>query len=327
MGAKYERRRRRRRILVVALVAAAVTLIAYVTAPASPKEPDRYPCDALFAEHDARAPDQTANDPLDALLDTNLLVSCFAVLKHWRTATLPLMRLSIQHEGGEDVQDVDGAQPLKYALRAADAAIRQMPPQGLVVVTSASQAWPLIAALRARDDIDVASSRRNVDAALVVRRRNSHPPSLERLDLRTLTKLEWPPSAEVLETLELPQEAFPAPMEPSDLLRWLSPSIRELPFSPEKARAARDAAHWRASCYASLKTDGALAAKPCFQAHERHQRLWHTPSSYDSVPLGLVAMAHGDVSAAVAALSAAYKTDPAATQKLLERAAAAIAPT
>ena len=93
------------------------------------------------------------------------------------------------------------------------------------------------------------------------------------------------------------------------------------------ARAARDAAHWRASCYASLKTDGALAAKPCFQAHERHQRLWHTPSSYDSVPLGLVAMAHGDVSAAVAALSAAYKTDPAATQKLLERAAAAIAPT
>ena len=72
---------------------------------------------------------------------------------------------------------------------------------------------------------------------------------------------------------------------------------------------------------------GALAAKPCFQAHERHQRLWHTPSSYDSVPLGLVAMAHGDVSAAVAALSAAYKTDPKATQKLLERAAAAIAPT
>ena len=68
MGAKYERRRRRRRIIVVALVAAAVTFIAYVTAPASPKEPDRYPCDALFAEHDARAPDQTANDPLDALL-------------------------------------------------------------------------------------------------------------------------------------------------------------------------------------------------------------------------------------------------------------------
>ena len=30
---------------------------------------------------------------------------------------------------------------------------------------------------------------------------------------------------------------------------------------------------------------------------------------------------------APAALSAAYKTDPAATQKLLERAAAAIAPT
>ena len=104
------------------------------------------------------------------------------------------MRLSLQHEGGEDVQDVDGSQPLKYALRAADAAIREMPPQGLVVVTSASQAWPLIAALRARDDIDVASARRNVDAALVVRRRNSHPPSLERLDLRTLTKLEWPPT-------------------------------------------------------------------------------------------------------------------------------------
>ena len=98
------------------------------------------------------------------------------------------------------------------------------------------------------------------------------------------------------------------------------------PFSPDKARAARDAAHWRASCYSSLKSDGALAAKPCFQAHERHQRLWHTPSSYDSVPLGLVAMAHGDVSAAVSALTAAYKTDPAATQKLLERAAAAIAP-
>ena len=106
MGAKYERRRRRRRIIVVALIAAVVSLIAYATAPASPPEPDRYPCDALFAEHDARAPDQTANDPLDALLDTNLLVSCFAVLKHWRTATLPLMRLSIQHEGGEDVQDV-----------------------------------------------------------------------------------------------------------------------------------------------------------------------------------------------------------------------------
>ena len=236
------------------------------------------------------------------------------------------MRLSIQHEGGEDVQDVDGAQPLKYALRAADAAIRQMPPQGLVVVTSASQAWPLIAALRARDDIDVASSRRNVDAALIVRRRNSHPPSLERLDLRTLTKLEWPPSAEVLETLKLPEDAFPRPLEPSELLKWLSPTIQE-PFSPEKARAARDAAHWRASCYSSLKSDGALAAKPCFQAHERHQRLWHTPSSYDSVPLGLVAAAHGDVSGALAALSAAYKTDPAATQKLLERAAAAIAPT
>ena len=325
MGAKYERRRRRRRIVVVALVAAVVSLIAYATAPAAPTEPDRYPCDALFAEHDARAPDQTATDPLDALLDTNLLLSCFGLLKHWRTATLPLMRLSIQHEGGEDVQDVDGAQPLKYALRAADAAIRQMPPQGLVVVTSASQAWPLIAALRARDDIDVASSRRNVDAALIVRRRNSHPPSLERLDLRTLTKLEWPPSAEVLETLKLPEDAFPRPLEPSELLRWLSPTIQE-PFSPDKARAARDAAHWRASCYSSLKTDGALAAKPCFQAHERHQRLWHTPSSFDSVPLGLVAAAHGDVSGAVAALSAAYKTDPKATQKLLERAAAAIAP-
>ena len=62
------------------------------------------------------------------------------------------------------------------------------------------------------------------------------------------------------------------------------------------------------------------------EAHERHQRLWHTPSSYDSVPLGLVAAAHGDVSGAVAALSAAYKTDPKATQILLERAAAAIAP-
>jgi hypothetical protein len=326
MGAKYERRRRRRRIVVVALIAAVVSLIAYATAPTAPKEPDRYPCDALFAEHDARAPDQTANDPLDALLDTNLLLSCFGVLKNWRTATLPLMRLSIQHEGGEDVQDVDGAQPLKYALRSADAAIRQMPPQGLVVVTSASQAWPLIAALRARDDIDVASSRRNVDAALVVRRRNSHPPSLERLDLRTLTKLEWPPTPEVLETLKLPADAFPRPLEPSELLRWLSPTMTE-PFSPDKARAARDAAHWRASCYSSLKSDGALAAKPCFQAHERHQRLWHTPSSYDSVPLGLVAMAHGDVSGAVAALSAAYKTDPKATQQLLERAAAAIAPT
>ena len=56
MGAKYERRRRRRRLIVVALIAAVVSLIAYVTAPASPKEPDRYPCDALFAEHDARDP-------------------------------------------------------------------------------------------------------------------------------------------------------------------------------------------------------------------------------------------------------------------------------
>ena len=95
MGAKYERRRRRRRIVVVALIAAAITFIAYCTAPSSPPEPDRYPCDALFAEHDARAPDQTANDPLAALLDTNLLVSCMGLLKHWRTSTLPFMRLSI----------------------------------------------------------------------------------------------------------------------------------------------------------------------------------------------------------------------------------------
>ena len=50
-------------------------------------------------------------------------------------------------------------------------------------------------------------------------------------------------------------------------------------------------------------------------------------TSLGLVVLGLVAAAHGDVSGAVAALSAAYKTDPKATQKLLERAAAAIAPT
>lgn len=194
------------------------------------------------------------------------------------------------------------------------------------MVTSAARAWPLIAALRARDDIDVAAAARNVDAALIVRRRNAHPPSLEKLDLRTLTRLEWPPAPDVLASLKLPRDAFPPPVEPSALLKWLAPSLRE-PFSAEASRAARDAAHWRSSCYAILASDGAAAARPCFGAHERHQQLWHAPSAFDAVPLGLVAAAQGDVPAAVRALASAYEMDPAATARLLERAAAAIAPT
>jgi len=98
------------------------------------------------------------------------------------------------------------------------------------------------------------------------------------------------------------------------------------PQDVQARRAARDAAHWRSSCYAILATDGAAAARPCFGAHERHQQLWHASSAFDAVPLGLVAAAQGDVPAAVCALTSAYEMDPAATARLLERAAAAIAP-
>jgi hypothetical protein len=324
MGAKYHKERKRKRLALAALICGTILLITWTTrAPSQPAEPARFPCDVLFSEHDVKTPDD-ALDPLDALLDTNLLLSCVSILKHWRTSTLPVMRLTLSHEGGEDVQEVDGAQELKYSLRSADAAIRHMPAQGIVVVTSAAQAWPLIAALRARDDIDVAAAARNVDAALIVRRRNANPPSLERLDLRTLIQLEWPPAADILASLDLPRDAFPPPVEPSELIRWLAPSLR--PFSAEAARAARDAAHWRSSCYAILATDGAAAARPCFGAHERHQQLWHASSAFDAVPLGLVAAAQGDVPAAVCALTSAYEMDPAATARLLERAAAAIAP-
>ena len=81
------------------------------------------------------------------------------------------MRLSIQHEGGEDVQDVDGGAAAEICFESGRRGHSSDAAQGLWL--PASQAWPLIAALRARDDIDVASSRRNVDAALVVRRRTA----------------------------------------------------------------------------------------------------------------------------------------------------------
>ena len=180
--------------------------------------------------------------------------------------------------------------------------------------------------MRARDDIDVASSRSNVDAALVVRRPATPTrPLLERVDLRAASaKLEWPPIC-----TRCSKRAVGVASGSRSRRRWSRQECGvpsggsrrrcvELTLLSPRLRAARGTRRTgaRAALPPLIKDRQRPRRRPCVPAHARHQRQRRTPSSSP----GAVAARSGrdgprqPMLAAVAALVGGVQDGPAATQ-------------
>ena len=232
-----------------------------------------------------------------------------------------------------DLVVIDGAMPFEELLDSAELGLDAVGDGGALIVDGAARsedAWRLVAVLRARYDLDTLSGDFDGGPALVLRRANTDPPRLETTvgGEEALRALEWPTKralaskAPALRAADLPR--FPRVGGLEALVAFATDG-RARGFSAAALADARDAAAWRDACYGSLRTDGAAAARPCFDARVKHALTWKLdPSVHDLVPLALAAAAAGDGAAAADALKRAVDADADAAAALLTAAARAL---